>query len=125
MNLEETNAFLAWVNQHDPLVSNTMSSVDIWQAALYPYTIAEARQAILDHYRTNDNQPANPGTVRKRCGQLRNTAEAKQRAIESPAARVPTHPNGWRARNPERWDALFAQGREQANREREQIGGRR
>lgn len=111
MNLEETNVFLAWLNQHDPLVSNTMSSVEIWQAALFPYTLAEARQSVLDHYRTNDNQPANPGTVRKRCGQLRNTAEAKQRAIESPAARVPTHPNGWRARNPERWDELFAAGR--------------
>jgi hypothetical protein len=115
MNLEETNYFLGWLSQHDGRVANSVAAVEIWQASLANATPAEAKQAVLDHYRGNEEVTATPGGIRKRTQTLRTTAEAKASAI---AALPPVkHPNSWRARNPEEWDRLFAEGQEQRRQE--------
>ncbi|QIG57732.1 DNA helicase [Arthrobacter phage Shoya] len=110
MNLTETNAFLAWVTQHDGRVSNAPSAVEIWQASLNNATPAEAKQAILEHYRGNEDTPASPAGIRKRTLTIRTTAEAQTRAITATAP--VKHPNSWRSRNPEEWDRLTEQGKQ-------------
>lgn len=110
MNLEETNYFLGWLSGHDSRVSNGVAAVEVWQASLSGATAAEAKQAILDHYRGNEAVMATPGGIRKRTQTLRTTAEAQTRALT--AAAPIKHPNSWRARNPEEWDRLFEEGRE-------------
>lgn len=115
MNLTETNAFLTWLSQHDGRVSNGVAAVEIWQASLATATPAEAKQAVLDHYRGNEAVAATPGGIRKRAQTLRTTAEAQTRAVT--AGPPVKNPSSWRARNPAEWDRLFAQGREQRREE--------
>lgn len=109
MNLMETNAFLTWLTQHDGRIANSVAAVEIWQASLNNATPAEAKQAILDHYRGNEAVPATPGGIRKRTQTLRTTTEAQGRAITATAP--VKHPNSWRARNPAEWDRLMEVGR--------------
>jgi hypothetical protein len=117
MQLDETVAFITWINQHDPRVQVTKGARDIWAHSLAPVTYDEARQAVLDHYRANDSDTPNPGTIRKRALAIRGSREAGQRAIDPPAEPV-KHPLSWRKRNPELWDQLFEQGRLEGNEER-------
>lgn len=123
MNLEETNYFLGWLAQHDGRVANSVAAVEIWQASLNNATAAEAKQAVLDHYRGNEAVAATPGGIRKRTQTLRTTTEAQGRALTASAP--VKHPASWRSRNPELWDELFAAGREQARLERERMAARR
>lgn len=113
MNLTETNAFLTWVSQYDGRVNNTPAAVEIWQAALIFATVAEAKQAAEEHYRMNDAAPASPGGVRKRCMTIQSTNEAKTRAITAAPTRRVSDPNSFRSRNPDLWDRLAEEGREQ------------
>jgi hypothetical protein len=117
MQLDETVAFITWINQHDPRVQVTKGARDIWAHSLAPVTYDEARQAVLEHYRANDSETPNPGTIRKRALAIRGSREAGQRAIDGPAEPV-KHPLSWRKRNPELWDQLFEQGRREGNEER-------
>ena len=120
MNLTETNAFLTWLSQHDGRVSNGVAAVEVWQASLATATAAEAKQAILDHYRANEAVPASPAGIRKRTLTIRTTTEAQHRAIEA----TPTikHPNSWRSRNPELWDQLMEQGKHERRNELQARG---
>ncbi|UYM26625.1 hypothetical protein SEA_BAUER_76 [Arthrobacter phage Bauer] len=111
MNLEETNYFLGWLSQHDPRVQNGYAAVEVWQASLATATAAEAKQAILEHYRANEAVPASPAGIRKRTQTIRATVEAQTRAIEAAPGQV-KHPNSWRSRNPELWDHLMEQGKQ-------------
>lgn len=118
MNLEETVTLIAWVNQHDARIQVNGPSRDIWANAMQPYTIEEARQAILDHYRVNDDQAVTPGMVRKRAEIVRSSRAGVQSAIEA-APKPVKSPMSWRARNPELWDELFESGRREGNEARE------
>lgn len=119
MDLTETIHMLRWVSNIDARVMFSEPAVEMWQHALEPVTAAEAKQAVLDHYRTNDQFPATHAGIRKRALNLRDTIKAQHRAIEAtPASTTIKHPNSWRARNPEKWDALFEQGRIDGNEER-------
>jgi len=124
MQLDETVALITWINQHDPRVQVTKGARDIWAHSLAPVSYDEARQAVLEHYRANDTEIPNPGTIRKRALAIRSSREAGQRAIDPPAQPV-KHPLSWRARNPELWDQLFEEGRRQGNEERRQATERR
>jgi len=120
MQLDETVALITWINQHDPRVQVTKGARDIWAHSLAPVSYNEAQQAVLEHYRANDQDLPNPGTIRKRALAIRASREAGQRAIEGPAQPV-KHPLSWRKRNPEEWDRLFEIGRQQGNEERRQA----
>ena len=112
MNAEETVLLLTWVNQHDPRVQLNAASRDIWAYSLSPFTAAEAKQAILDHYRLNDSIPVTPGAIRKRADDHRAVTQGRESAKQLPAASWP-NPNSWRKRNPEEWDRLVEQGRQE------------
>lgn len=121
MNLEETNYFLGWLSQHDGRIANGVAAVEVWQASLMTATPAEAKQAVLDHYRGNDSVPASPAGIRKRTLTIRTTAEAQTRALTAAPGPV-KHPNSWRSRNPEEWDRLYEQGRQDRQDELEARG---
>ena len=116
MNAEETVVLLTWVNQHDPRVQLNAAARDIWAYSLAPFTAAEAKQAVLDHYRLNDSVAVTPGAIRKRADdhravtQGRQSAQTAPRELESSAGRRMV---SWRSRNPELWAQLMEQGRQE------------
>jgi len=120
MDLQETILMLRWLSNVDARVIFTEPAAEMWAHALAPIEASEAKQAILDHYRTNDQFPATHAGIRKRALAVRDTREAQQRAIEPPKAYK--NPLSWRARNPEEWDRLFEEGRQQGNAERARNG---
>ena len=113
MNLEETVALMTWVNQHDARVQLNGPSRDIWANALRPYSYDECMQAVLDHYRINDDESVTPAKIRKRAELVRTQRTGRQSAIEANPKQSSKHPMSWRARNPEEWDRLFEQGRQE------------
>ena len=113
MNLEETVALMTWVNQHDARVQLNGPSRDIWANALRPYSYDECMQAVLDHYRINDDESVTPAKIRKRAELVRTQRTGRQSAIEANPKQSSKHPMSWRARNPEEWDRLMEQGRQE------------
>ena len=121
MNLEETVALMTWVNQHDPRVQLNKPSRDIWANALQPYSYDECMQAVLDHYRLNDDESVSPAKIRKRAELVRAQRTGRQSALEPPAKPF-KNPMSWRARNPEEWDRLFERGRQDRRADLEKRG---
>lgn len=123
LNAEETVLLLTWVNQHDPRVQLNAASRDIWAYSLAPFTAAEAKQAILDHYRLNDSIPVSPGAIRKRADDHRAVTEGRdsaqkklpRSAWDSPAA-------SFRKSDPERWDQLLKKGSSERTADLERRG---
>lgn len=113
MNLEETVAMMTWVNQHDARVQITKPSRDIWANALAPYSYDECMQAVLDHYRLNDDESVSPAKIRKRAELVRSQRTGRQSAIEVNPKQSSKHPMSWRSRNPEEWDRLLEVGRQE------------
>jgi hypothetical protein len=124
VNLEETVTLITWVNQHDPRVQVNKGSRDMWAHSLAPYTYDECRQAVLDHYRLNDDEMVSPAKIRKRAEMVRTQRAGFQSAIEA-KPKYPKHPSSWRSRNPELWDQLFEQGRAEGNAMRKAATERR
>lgn len=116
MNSEETVALLTWVNQHDPRVQLNAASRDIWAYSLSPFTVQEAKQAILDHYRLNDSIAVSPGAIRKRADDHRAVTDGRYTAQKKLPASAWKHPTAcFKYTDPERWDALFQQGVAEGN----------
>lgn len=125
MDLNETIHFLRWVSSVDARVMFNEPAVEMWQHALAPVAAAEAKQAVLDHYRQSDQFPATHAGIRKRALNVRDMQQAQHRALEAtPASTTIKNPNSWRARNPQEWNRLFEQGRREANAERAINGAR-
>jgi hypothetical protein len=119
MNAEETVTLITWINQHDPRVQINKAAREIWAHSLADkITFEDAKQAVLEHYRDNDREVANPGTIRKRAIHIRSrhgaeesaefALDTRRRELE---ARDAATQRSWRSRNPELWDELFEQGR--------------
>ena len=116
MEARDVVAMLTWINQVDPRVMLNEASVETWTYAMRTTHSSEAKNAVLEHYRTNENQTVTPGIVYKRVQTAKGSAEASARALEPPTP--PTkHPMSYRQRNPEEWDRLYKAGAEkrQAN----------
>jgi len=112
MDHKQTIAMLTWINQVDPRVMLNEANVDVWAYAMSNVAPDIAKQAVLEHYKANENIAASPGAISKRAQNIRNSREAKQAALEPPAAPF-KHPMSWRARNPQEWDRLMEQGRQE------------
>jgi len=112
MDHKQTIAMLTWINQVDPRVMLNEANVDVWAYAMSNVAPDIAKQAVLEHYKANENIAASPGAISKRAQNIKNSREAKQAALEPPAAPF-KHPMSWRARNPEEWDRLMEQGRQE------------
>ena len=111
MNAEETVLLLTWVNQHDPRVQLNAASRDIWAYSLAPFTAAEAKQAILDHYRLNDSIPVSPGAIRKRADDHRAVVDGRESAQKKLGRGEWNSPTGsFRKTDPARWDQLVKEG---------------
>jgi len=118
MDRRETIAMLTWVNQVDPRVMLNEAAVELWAHSLAPFDSSEAKQAILEHYRTNESIAASPGAIRKRAQTVRNTRDAQQRAIEPPSRPKTEADYRRKIRESPEFMALFEQGRREGNAER-------
>jgi hypothetical protein len=112
MDHKQTIAMLTWINQVDPRVMLNEANVDVWAYAMSNVPPDIAKQAVLEHYKANENIAASPGAISKRASNIKNSREAKQAALEPPAQPF-KHPMSWRARNPQEWDRLMEQGRQE------------
>jgi len=112
MDHKQTIAMLTWINQVDPRVMLNEANVDVWAYAMSNVAPDIAKQAVLEHYKANENIAASPGAISKRAQNIKNSREAKQAALEPPAPPF-KHPMSWRARNPQEWDRLMEQGRQE------------
>lgn len=111
MDHKQTIAMLTWINQVDPRVMLNEANVEVWAYAMQNVDGPVAKQAVLEHYKANDSIAASPGAISKRATNIKNSMDAKTKALQPPAPAY-RHPNSWRARNPEEWDRLFEQGRQ-------------
>ena len=112
MDHKQTIAMLTWINQVDPRVMLNEANVEVWAYAMSTVATDIAKQAVLEHYKANESIAASPGAISKRAANIKNSREAKQAALEPPAAPF-KHPMSWRARNPEEWDRLMEKGRQE------------
>jgi len=119
MDLIQTTQLVIWVNQFDPFVQANDAAADIWHHSMQPLTYAEAEEAVVQHYRANPGQQAQPGGILKRALNNRASKEAGTRAIEVPQTRRELEASdgrtqrSWRQRNPAEWDRLMEQGRQE------------
>lgn len=118
MREDETAALVVQINQFDPFVQANDAAAKIWHGSMYQITFAEAEDAVVQHYRANPGQQAQPGAILKRALNTRASKEAGTRAIEVPQTRRELEASdgkiqrSWRQRNPEEWDRLMEAGRQ-------------
>lgn len=112
MDHKATIAMLTWINQVDPRVMLNEASAETWAYAMSSTPADVAKQAVLEHYKAHEQFAASPGAISKRAANIKTSREAKQNALEPPLPPF-KDPNSWRARNPEEWDRLKEQGRQQ------------
>lgn len=112
MDHKQTIAMLTWINQVDPRVMLNEANVEVWAYAMSTIPGDVAKQAVLEHYKAHENIAASAGAISKRAANIKNSQAAKQAALELPQQPF-KHPMSWRARNPEEWDRLMEQGRQE------------
>lgn len=121
MTPQECAVIMTYANQLDPRIQLNDPTLDVWLTATANLSVEEAKWGIKDYYANanpNDNrgvQPLQPATLRHRVSQARERHVAKAAALE--AAPVIRNPTGYRASDPERWDRLVQQGRDQGRAE--------
>lgn len=108
---------LTYANQIDARVQLNDANVDVWWAGLKAVNASAARWAIKKHYATSNANGegaavVNPAIIRRLITAELQQRESKQRALEPPRNKAP-HPISFRKRDPERWDALVEQGRQE------------
>lgn len=119
MESEEIVTLLTWINQADPRLQLTAANRDMWQYSLSAATFADAKEAVLEHYRYNDTDLPNPGTIRKRAAVIKSSREAKQQAITAgPPAREKTFGDYEKRTQSPQFRALFEEGVRQGNADR-------
>lgn len=117
---------LRWVNETDPRVMFTDSSVEVWHYALRTVEPAIAKQAVLEHYKQHESIAASPGAISKRASNIKNSRDAGQRAIGATPGPVKTEQDYRRKiRETPEFMALFEEGRRQGNEERRRATERR
>jgi hypothetical protein len=119
MEEEEVVTLLTWINQSDPRMQLTPANRDIWHYSLSAATYDDAKQAVLEHYRYNDSELPNPGTVRKRAAAIKSSRQAKQQALTAGPTSAPKTFKDYekRTQSPQ-FIALFEEGRRQGNADR-------
>ena len=111
MNLPDTVAFLTWLSQHDQRFQVTDAEVEIWHHSLAVVPTDAVKNAALEFYRINDQGKPSPHAIRKIAIDVRDRAQAKQSALT--AGPVIKSPTSFRGSDPERWDRLVVQGRDE------------
>lgn len=117
MTPEEIAAAITYANQIDPRVQLTDANLEVWSVGLSTVKAQNVRWAINQHY-ANGNangegvHVVNPASIRRKITEAQNTHDRKQRALEPPLNKA-FKVGDYRKRNPELYDELFQQGREQ------------
>ena len=105
---------LRWLSNVDARVIYTEEAVEMWAHALAPFAADEVKQAILDHYRTNESVVASHAGVRKRALAVRDTRAAQQAAITAgPVRPEKTFADYERRMDRPEFQALMEQGSQQ------------
>jgi len=117
MDHKQTIAMLTWINQVDPRVMLNEAAAETWAYAMRTTPADVAKQAVLEHYKANENIAASPGAISKRSANIRTSREAGERAIALEPAQPFKNPMYWRDRNREEWDRLMAVGSEERRRD--------
>lgn len=117
MNEVEVAQAMTYANQIDPRLQTNDATVEVWWTGLSTVPADAARWAIKKHYATSNANGegaavVNPAIIRRLITAELQQRESKQRALEPPKGKVP-HPISFRKRDPERWDALVEQGRQE------------
>lgn len=117
MTPDEAATLMAFANQVDPLISVNDANAEVWWAALQRQEFAKAKWCITDYYantapgRDGRIPVLTPGVLRHRIGDKAQIVSSQMRALDPP--KPARHPNSWRERNPDEWDRLVQQGRDQ------------
>ena len=108
---------LTWINSFDARVQLNEPNVTTWAYAMRNTEAAYAKTAVLEHRRLYPTAPA-PSEIATRARQLKASELAAARAIETTAAKAieakPVDETPLRKRDPELWEQLIEQGRQEA-----------
>jgi hypothetical protein len=119
-------SFLRWLCEHEYRVQYSDAAVEVWHYSLRTVEPAVAKQAVLEHYKTNEAVVATPGGIAKRAANIKNSREAGQRAIDATPRPVKTEADYRRKiRETPEFMALFEEGQRQGNEERRWTTERR
>lgn len=115
MTPDEIRACVAYANGIDPRVQMTPPNRDLWARVLRDKRYIEVTTATQVYYeRLSTSQygrrPVEPSDIKKIIYEETNRQGAVQSALEA-APRI-KNPNNYRARNPELWEQLVAEGRD-------------
>lgn len=108
---------ITYANQIDPRLQITDPLVDVWVIGLSHVRADLAKWAIQKYYADANSdgrgsQPITPAAIRRLITSEANKRESQQRALEPPKNKA-FKVSDFRKRNPELWDELYQQGREQ------------
>ena len=113
MTPDEMRACITYANGIDPRVQMTAPNAQLWGRVVGAKSAAEVVAAIQVYYerpRLNgrEHPTIDPASVKRIIAE----ETGRQSAVESAAKALPParNPNSFRQRDPERWDALVAQG---------------
>jgi hypothetical protein len=115
MNQNETVAAVNYANAIDARIQANQPTYELWHRVLNGFAYIQVQAAIqvfYERYADPSNRPTvDAPVIRKIIHQETTRNEAKGRAIEPPRNTV-KNPLSFRARNPELWDRLYRQGRD-------------
>lgn len=109
---------LTYLNQLDNRIDLNDTASDMWFYAIGHMDFQKVIWIIRDYYAnakpgfSGGVPPLTPGMLKSRMNEMEDRAESKQRALEPPKNKAP-HPISFRKRDPERWDRLMDQGRQE------------
>ena len=115
MSPEDIRAAITFANGIDPRVQMTHPNAELWGHALSSKRADELRAAIIVYYERphpsgRERPPVDPASIRKIIHDETERGTARSQAIE--ATKPVRTPGTYRARNPEAWDRLVKQGRD-------------
>lgn len=112
METPEVIKMLTWINSFDARVQLNEPNVTTWAYAMRNAETPYAKTAVLEHRRLYPTAPQ-PSEIATRARQLKASDTAAARALTATPAK-PTDELPLRKRDPERWERLLEQGRQEA-----------
>lgn len=118
MTPEQVNVLLTSASRIDPLILNTDETFVVWEPQLNTVDFNQAEQIVMDYYGNREPHERNaitPGHIRRQARARIQRNASKRAAIdraETQAGDYKRNTNAWRSRNPQEWDRLVQQGRD-------------
>jgi hypothetical protein len=112
MQDQDTVQFVRWLAKIDPRIMYGPEATEAWHHALANISPGAAKMAVMEYKRLYPTTPT-PSDIATRAKQLQASRAAKQRALTAAPAE-PTDELPLRKRDPELWERLLEQGRQEA-----------